>query len=65
MPIYEYICDRCGKFEHLHLDSNILEQCPECGAPVKRLMSAFGVIYKCGGFYTTDHRNEHGGSSNG
>ena len=48
MPIYEYRasgpshCDRCRtRFEELQRISDpALTECPQCGAPVERLMSA-------------------------
>ena len=47
MPIYEYIapengCARCGPgFEHLQtLSDDELRCCPDCGAPVRRKISA-------------------------
>ena len=38
MPIYEYLCDKCGaRFEHLARTlSDAATKCPKCGAPWKR-----------------------------
>ncbi|MCR4427665.1 MAG: zinc ribbon domain-containing protein [Firmicutes bacterium] len=60
MPIYEYACEKCGKFEVLHgVGEGQLAQCPKCGSPVRRLISSrMGVIFRGSGFYTTDHRSE-------
>lgn len=50
MPIYEYEslqpCARCGgRFEHrARLSDPELERCPECHAPVRRILSAPRVI---------------------
>ena len=52
MPIYEYRasterqCSRCGPgFEKLRKSSDpALEHCPDCGAPVQRLVSAPSVV---------------------
>lgn len=52
MPIYEYVaageahCGRCRKrFEvRQRMDEGPLEACPECGAPVRRLISRPFVI---------------------
>lgn len=51
MPIYEYqacderACDTCHRpFERLQkLSETPLEQCPDCGAPVRRLISAVNI----------------------
>jgi putative FmdB family regulatory protein len=37
-------CAHCRKgFEHFHKSAEALEHCPECGAPVKKLISAPNV----------------------
>ena len=51
MPIFEFICQKCGKeFERLVFRSDEAVQCPECGQEsVNKLMStcsAKGVGYK-------------------
>ncbi|NLW92020.1 MAG: zinc ribbon domain-containing protein [Syntrophomonadaceae bacterium] len=56
MPIYEYRCEKCGKFEKMQKFSDpILEQCPECGSRAERLISRnVGVVLKGSGFYKND-----------
>lgn len=57
MPIYDYQCERCGRFESRQkiTDSPLLE-CPECGNPVHRLISKnIGIVFKGSGFYKTDN----------
>lgn len=51
MPIYEYApvdggCERCGgRFERLEsLSAEPLAACPECGAAVRRVVSAAAVV---------------------
>ncbi len=40
MPIYEYKCPKCGKFEKLQdVDADDLEVCPKCNEQVKKLIS--------------------------
>ncbi|MDW7673710.1 MAG: FmdB family zinc ribbon protein [Bacillota bacterium] len=58
MPIYEYQCHECGVFEKKQsIKEDPLKVCPTCNGEVKRLISKnVGVIYKGGGFYTTDSR---------
>ncbi len=60
MPIYEYNCNNCGKFEFLHgPGEGALTQCPKCGSPVRRLMSSrMGIVFHGSGYYVTDHRSE-------
>ena len=62
MPTYEYRCDACGhKFEKFQsITAAPLRKCPNCGkSSVKRLIgTGSGLIFKGGGFYTTDYRSE-------
>ena len=57
MPIYEYRCENCGKFEKLQkFTEEALTNCPECDGKVERLISKnVGVVYKGSGFYRTDN----------
>lgn len=51
MPIYEYRaadrargCEVCrAGFEHFHKRAEVLARCPECGAPVAKMISAPNV----------------------
>jgi len=57
MPTYEYECTKSGKhFERMQsMSDEPLKKCPECGGPVRRLITAgAGVIFKGKGFYATD-----------
>jgi len=58
MPIYEYECESCRiRFERLqHFKDDPVKECPECGAPVRRVIQPVGIIFKGTGFYITDHR---------
>lgn len=42
MPVYEYHCEECGYFEALRAmsESGADCECPECGLPSKRILSA-------------------------
>lgn len=64
MPLYEYQCQTCGvRFERLqHKSDPVLEQCPECVGPVRRLIQPPGIIFKGSGFYVTDNRRSSAGS---
>jgi len=56
MPIYDYKCENCGKFEKMQrITEPPLEQCPVCNGNVERLISKnVGVVFKGSGFYKTD-----------
>ncbi len=62
MPLYEYQCTRCGhQFEvvhsvSVHSASESTECCERCGAPVRRVFSPVGIIFKGSGFHVTDYR---------
>ena len=64
MPLYEYQCQICGvRFERLQRKQDpVLEQCPECVGPVRRLIQPPGIIFKGSGFYATDNRRSSAGS---
>jgi len=59
MPTYEYECEKSGKrfdFFHKSMNDKPLKTCPECGGPVRRLISSqAGIIFKGTGFYATDY----------
>lgn len=43
MPIYEYVCVKCGNEFELLVFKNDVPECPKCGAKdPQRKMSAFG-----------------------
>jgi putative FmdB family regulatory protein len=57
MPTYEYKCKECEhSFEAVQsMKDEPLAICPECGGPVRRVLSGgAGVIFKGQGFYVTD-----------
>lgn len=56
MPTYPYRCPQCGKFDFSQrITEKPLQQCPTCGSPVERLIGKnVNIVYKCGGFYSTD-----------
>jgi putative FmdB family regulatory protein len=66
MPTYDYECAKCGHhFERFQsMTDSVLRECPKCGGPVKRLISAgAGIIFKGNGFYRTDYKES--GSKHG
>jgi len=58
MPIYVYKCKECGiTFERFqHFSEDPIRVCPECDAPVARIIQPVGIIFKGSGFYVTDHK---------
>jgi putative FmdB family regulatory protein len=62
LPLYEYHCDRDGRFEVIRRFSDPpLKKCPKCGGPVQRLPSAPAIQFKGTGWYVTDYAKKSGG----
>ena len=61
MPIYEYLCKKCGhRFEKMHGHSEPAPPCPKCGGEVGQLLSAPAVQFKGSGWYVTDYAKKSG-----
>ena len=60
MPTYEYRCSAGHRFEQFQrMSEEPLKECPQCGAPAERLLSAgVGLLFKGSGFYITDYRSD-------
>ncbi len=60
MPLYEYACDTCDHMFEVRqrFSDEPVSTCPECGAPVRRVLHPASVIFKGSGFYLTDNRKE-------
>lgn len=71
MPIYEYQCGRCGRFENIEkLGQEPLKECPHCASqgvvsPVEKLVSAAAFHLKGSGWYKTDYANSSCSSKGG
>lgn len=65
MPIYEYACSACGQhFERKQRFSDEpVAECPECGASVRRVLHAAGIIFKGSGWYINDSKKSSGTSA--
>jgi putative FmdB family regulatory protein len=62
VPLYEYQCDRDGRFEVIRKFSDPpLKKCPQCGGPIQRLLSAPAIQFKGTGWYVTDYARKSGG----
>jgi len=58
MPTYAYGCDACGhRFDAFQrFAEDPLRECPECGAPIRRLIQPVGIVFKGSGWYINDSR---------
>ena len=60
MPTYQYACTNPeGKHEFEVVQSfsdAAVSECPQCGAPVRKVYGSVGVVFKGSGFYRTDSR---------
>ena len=69
MPTYQYACTNPeGKheFERVQSFSDApVSECPECGAPVRKVYGSVGVVFKGSGFYRTDSRKSASASDGG
>lgn len=67
MPTYEYKREDGTTFEIWQgINDDPLEECPETGQKVRRLISGGGgVVYKGEGFYVTDYKRNNEKKSNG
>jgi putative FmdB family regulatory protein len=73
MPIYEYECPVCGRFEHIQLGSEPdLTRCPKDNGAcplhadkgsVRRVISAAAFHLKGGGWYKTDYASSASSSN--
>ena len=64
MPVYEYVCRRCGRrLEEIQpMGSGPPGPCPECGGDLRRAYGRVGVRFSGWGFSTTDKLvSERGG----
>ncbi len=62
MPLYEYQCPKCGRFELIRKFSDpALTTCPTCGSEVQKLFSAPAIQFKGTGWYITDYARKSDG----
>jgi len=62
MPIYEYLCKKCGRhFEKRQsVNEAPLAECEKCGGPVEKQWSLSGFQFKGEGWYVTDYSKKGG-----
>jgi putative FmdB family regulatory protein len=68
VPTYQYACTNPeGKHEFDVVQSFTdapVSECPQCGAPVRKVYGSVGVVFKGSGFYRTDSRKSATASEN-
>ena len=63
MPIYEYQCEKCGRFALTQkITGRSLSRCPTCKGKVKKLISHTSFQLKGTGWYVTDYARKDKGS---
>ena len=64
VPLYEYLCQACGRFELLQKFSDEqLTKCPTCEREIHRVISAPAIRFKGNGWYVTDYAAKPGNGS--
>jgi putative FmdB family regulatory protein len=60
MPIYEYECPKCGRFDALQkMSAPSIRTHDVCGSKVRKVMSASAFAFKGSGFYITDYKGRN------
>jgi putative FmdB family regulatory protein len=66
MPIYEYECPKCGRFDALQkMSAPALKTHDACGSKVRKVMSASAFAFKGSGFYITDYNGRNSAAITG
>jgi len=70
MPIYEYVCAKCGEKTEViqRIGERRLRVCPRCGGKLTKAVSAPAIQFKGTGWYVTDYaraRKEEKGGARG
>jgi putative FmdB family regulatory protein len=64
LPVYEYRCAKGHDYEKTEgFSAPTQQRCTVCGARARRVISMPSVIFKGGGFYSTDNRRSSGASA--
>jgi putative FmdB family regulatory protein len=62
LPLYEYQCPKCGRFELIRKFSDpALTTCPTCASEIQKLFSAPAIQFKGTGWYITDYARKSDG----
>ncbi len=64
MPVYEFLCTKCGRIEvaFLKISDPPLETCSHCSGHLKKLISQSSFQLKGSGWYVTDYGGSKSGS---
>jgi putative FmdB family regulatory protein len=67
MPLYEYECKQCKRHtEKIQKFSDAeITQCPHCGGPLERVVSAPAISFKGGGWFADGYGNAKPSASGG
>ena len=59
MPLYEYKCTQCDRLtEKIQKFSDTeITECPHCGGPLERVLSAPAISFKGGGWFKDGYGN--------
>jgi putative FmdB family regulatory protein len=67
MPIYEYLCEKCGS--HIEVIQKIsdppLKRCTKCRGKLEKTISRTSFQLKGSGWYVTDYSRKDGSGSKG
>jgi putative FmdB family regulatory protein len=59
VPLYEYSCTHCGRFETIRRFSDEpLTQCPKCQGAVQKMLTAPAIRFKGSGWYVNDYARQ-------
>ncbi|HLG15139.1 MAG TPA: FmdB family zinc ribbon protein [Blastocatellia bacterium] len=60
MPIYEYVCGKCGsQIEVIQkVGDQVLKRCSKCRGKLEKLVSRSGFQFKGSGWYLTDYSSK-------
>ncbi|HXG91769.1 MAG TPA: FmdB family zinc ribbon protein [Blastocatellia bacterium] len=65
MPIYEYICEKCGS--HIEVLQKVsdapLKRCQKCRGRLEKIVSRTSFQLKGGGWYVTDYSRKSSAAS--
>ena len=63
VPLYEYLCPKCGRrFEKIEKsNASTRKKCPQCGATAERELAAPAIQFKGSGWYVTDYAGKSSG----
>jgi putative FmdB family regulatory protein len=63
MPLFEFECGQCGRFEVIQkFSDSLLTTCPTCGGEVQKLPSSPAIQFKGTGWYVTDYARKSPGN---